>query len=448
VQLRKKEKNNRMANHHTFALCGILWAVLATSPARGEQMSYLDNGSIKIGVDLEQGSTITFLARSKGGENLINCHDLGRQIQQSYYSGPHPFGKAHPGWKNWPWNPIGSGDVFKHPSQILEHSNDGKTLYVKTIPMQWALDNVPGECTFETWITLEGRNATVRNRLVNHRPDKTQYPAHDQELPALYTIGKLYRLFTFKGDRPFTNQPLTQIQNAGPPWANWKATENWAALVNDQGWGVGVIQPGIYSFIGGFHDKPNTGGSRDNPTGYIAPVRKEILDHNIVYEYHYQLALGTLDEIRAVATANRIVDTRPDYRFAHDRQHWIYNGVTDAGFPIQGSLHLMRGLHDPQLISPEQWWRADEMPQLYIRAAFRTRSDRAEIFWSLPDQGFSPERRVTFSIKPDGEFHTYKIDLASAPGYQGTITGLRLDPTDSIGDSEEVRIVFLSWKPN
>jgi hypothetical protein len=205
VQLRKKEKNNRMAIHRALASFGILWTVLATSPARGEQMSYLDNGSIKIGVDLDQGGTITFLSRSKWGENMINCHDLGRQIQQSYYSGPHPFGKAHPGWKNWPWNPIGSGDVFKHPSQILEHSNDGKTLYVKTIPMQWALDNVPGECTFETWITLEGRNVTVRNRLVNHRPDKTQYPAHDQELPALYTIGKLYRLFTFKGDRPFTN---------------------------------------------------------------------------------------------------------------------------------------------------------------------------------------------------------------------------------------------------
>jgi hypothetical protein len=61
--------------------------------------------------------------------------------------------------------------------------------------MQWALDNVPGECTFETWITLEGQTAVVRNRLANHRADKSQYPAHNQELPAVYTIGKLYRLF-------------------------------------------------------------------------------------------------------------------------------------------------------------------------------------------------------------------------------------------------------------
>ncbi len=288
----------------------------------------------------------------------------------------------------------------------------------------------------------------MRNRLANHRPDKTQYPAHDQELPALYTIGKLYRLFTYTGDRPFKNEALKQIQNAGPPWADWKATENWAALVNDQGWGVGVIQPGIYSFIGGFHDKPNTGGSGDNPTGYIAPVRKEILDHNIVYEYHYQLALGTLDEIRAVATASRRVDIRPDYRFTRDRQHWIYDGVADTGFPIQGSLHLVRGPHDPQMIGPEQHWRADDVPRLYLRAAFRTHGDHAEIFWSVPGKGFSSERRLAFPVKADSEFHTYEISLAPSPGYRGTITGLRLDPAESIGDGEEVEIAFLSWKPN
>lgn len=276
----------------------ICWMGMVSSPARAERMSFLDNGTIRIGVDLDIGGTITFLARSQGGENLINSRDLGRQIQQSYYSGPSPFGKPHPGWKNWSWNPIGSGDVYGHPARVVEHKNDGTTLYVKTIPMQWALNNVPGECTFETWVTLAGHEARVRNQLVNHRSDHTQYPAHDQELPAVYTIGKLHRLFSYTGDRPFENQPLTQLRNSGPPWVYWKATENWAALVNDQGWGLGVIHPGAYSFVGGFHGKPNTGGPRDDATGYIAPIRKEILDHNIVYEYQYQLVLGSLEEIR------------------------------------------------------------------------------------------------------------------------------------------------------
>ncbi len=244
----------------------IVWLVAITSlsltHARAETLSRLDNGVIQIGVDLDHGGTITWLGRSHGGENLINSHDLGRQIQQSYYSGPAPYGKAHPNWKNWSWNPIGTGDVYGHPSRVLKHTNDGRSLEVKSIPMQWALDNVPGKCEFETLITLEGPTARVRCRLINHRADTTQYPAHDQELPAVYTIGKLHRLFTYEGGEPFTNRPLKLIKNAGPPWSSWKASENWAALVDDRDFGVGVIHPGIYSFIGGFHGKPGQGARK------------------------------------------------------------------------------------------------------------------------------------------------------------------------------------------
>ena len=101
-------------------------------------MSYLDNGTIRIGVNLDIGGSITHLSASRAGENLINSHDLGRQVQQSYYAGPHPFGKAHPAWKGWSWNPIGSGDVYGHPSRVLKHTNDGKALHIETLPMQWA----------------------------------------------------------------------------------------------------------------------------------------------------------------------------------------------------------------------------------------------------------------------------------------------------------------------
>jgi hypothetical protein len=426
----------------------ILLALVAAPPAaRGERISFLDNGSIRIGVDLDIGGTITFLSRSKGGANLINSYDLGRQVQQSYYSGPQPFGKAHPGWKNWPWNPIGSGDVYKHPSRVIEHSNDGKTLYTKTIPMQWALNNVPGECTFETWITLKDRTANVRCRLTNSRPDRTQYPAHGQELPAVYTIGKLYRLFTYDGDQPFEGRPLRQIQNAGPPWADWKATESWAALVDDRGIGVGVIHPGVYSFTGGFHSKPNTGGPKDQPTGYIAPIRREILDHNIVYEYRYILAIGTLEDIQAVAAANRIKDTRPDAHFDHDRRHWIYHNARDAGFPIAGGLRIKTTGDHPQMIGPEQWWRAEDVPKLFIRAAFRTRGDRLEVFWSAPGVDFGAERRVALTIQPDGQLRTYEANLAATPTYRGTITGLRLDLPDASGPDDEIRIESISWRP-
>jgi hypothetical protein len=432
-----------LVNRLVLSIC---WTGIAFTTARAERMSFLDNGTIKIGVNLDIGGTITFLARSRDGENTINSHDLGRQIQQSYYSGPTPFGKAHPAWKDWGWNPIGSGDVYGNPARVVEQTNDGKLLYVKTIPMQWALKNVPGECTFESWITLEGHGALVRNRLVNHRSDHTRYPAQGQELPAVYTVGKLHRLFSYTGTRPFENQPLTQIHNAGPPWSNWKATENWAALVNDRGWGVGVIHPGAHAFVGGFYGKPNVGGPREDSTGYIAPTRNEILDQNIVYEYRYRLVLGSIEEIRAQAVAARIGDSRPDYRFTQDRQHWIYQDTCDAGFPMKDGWRIKLGAKNASLIGPEQWWRAEDVPKLYIRAATRTHRRNLAFLWSIPEAGFAADRQVEVAIQPDGPLHIYEVNLAGLPTYRGTITGLRLDLGEADSKDDEVTIESISWK--
>lgn len=428
-----------------WSVAGLL--LLTGLRAQGAKLSYLDNGVIRVGVDLEQGGTITWVSAAGSERNVINAHDRGRQIQLSFYGGPQPYGKAHPAWKNWPWNPIGTGDVYGHASTVLKHTNDGKTLYTKSIPLQWALDNVPGECTFETWITLDGATAHVRNRLVNHRADKTQYRAFDQELPALYTIGKLYRLFSYDGEQPYTNAPVRKLENDGPPWTSWKATEHWAALLDNDDWGLGIYHPDLYSFIGGFHGKPDTGGPTDDPTGYIAPVRQEILDHNIVYDYDYVLILGKLEAIRAYAVTHRSRDTRPDYSFAHDRQHWTYVNAHDAGWPLQGGLRVHLDQNDPQMIGPEQWWAASSAPKLTLHAAFHTHQKRAELFWSvLGRQGFSGDRSLSFDIIPDGKEHTYTLDLAAVPTYTGTITGLRFDPVPAGEKGDYADIYSLSWR--
>ncbi len=82
------------------------------------------------------------------------------------------------------WNPIQTGDCYLNPSKVLEHRNDGKELYIKCIPMQWPMDNVPGECIFETWTTLDRPVIHMGYRCPNQRRDKTQYRPCPQELPA------------------------------------------------------------------------------------------------------------------------------------------------------------------------------------------------------------------------------------------------------------------------
>ncbi len=441
-----------------------------------EKMSYIDNGTVRVGVDLNMGGSITYVADSKTQENIINNYDFGRQIQQCYYSGPKS--PCHPSWKAgkgfWSWNPIQTGDCCLNPSKVIEFKNDGKEIYVKCIPLQWAMDNVPGECTYENWITLEGNQVHVRNRFVNSRTDKTFYEAHSQELPSVYTIGKLHRLFTYVGEKPFTGDKLTQIvttsKKAGQwPWERWTATENWAAHVNNDGWGLGIYKPGTYQFVGGFsrtcadlwngdiERNPDSaigvGGPKDDPTGYITATLREHIDHNIVYEYSYTLILGDLDNIRKYVYDHKPEDTRPRYIFSKGRSNWTYLDATDAGYQTDGQLQIqLKGEHS-QLISPETWWDAETMPRLYIRGAFKTGEETARLYWSLPgartsenNPVFAKEDCIDFPVISDGQMRVYTVDLASAPNYKGIITGLRIDPVSSGKKGGYIKVKFISYR--
>lgn len=413
-------------------------------PAAPDNVLMLDNGNIRLGADRQLGGAITVLS-SGNGPNLINSFDLGREIQQSYYSGPMPYGKPHPAWPNWPWNPISAGDVYNNRSETPAYFNDGQRIYVQTIPKQWALNNVACECTFETWIQLEDNAAHVHAKLRNRRPDQTLYPARDQELPAVYTNGTHFRLFTYDGSAPFTGAPLREIKNAGPPWAYWQATENWAALVDAADTGVGVFHPGAYRFVGGFAGTPGSGGPGNSPTGYIAPIQVDLLDFNITYDYRYDLILGSLTDIRSYVYAHR-PDTRPEYVFASDRQHWRMVNASDGGFPMKGAWHVNTDQVDPYLIGPGALWNADDVPKLYVRAAHHTKLKSAQIFWSIPGEGFSPARVATFPVLTDGAFHTYEVDLSNVAGYSGQITGIRFDPVDQGTSGEYVEIQYVSYR--
>ena len=237
--------------------------------------NFLDNGVIKLGVDLTRGGSITWLSASGSTNNIVNSHDLGREIQPCYYSGPQPYNPSNtinPDWKNWPWNPIQSGDYYGHASVVLAQANDGKTLYVKCRPMQWALDHVPGQCILESWITLSNNVVVVSNRLVNLRRDTAQqFHAMDQELPAAYTVGTLWQLVSYAGNAPFTGDAVTHFPVTPPPWRYWNATESWAALVNSNNWGLGVYHPGWHGLRADFSANQEVAAPRTTPPDILRP---------------------------------------------------------------------------------------------------------------------------------------------------------------------------------
>ena len=433
-----------------------VWLVLFLSLVIGAfaAQSYLDNGVIKIGVDLSKGGSITYLSLSGTTNNVVNSYDLGREIQQSYYSGPKPYQPSNTilnaGWANWPWNPIQSGDSFGKTSVTLTNYNDGHTLYLKCQPKQWALSNVVGQCTFESWISLTGNVAIVSNRLVNLRTDSAtnQSTAFNQELPAVYTVGTLFRLFSYAGFAPFTSDALTNLPPTPPPWASWNATESWAALVNTTNWGLGIYNPGAIKFIGGFSGTTNTGGPADSSTGYIAPLQTEILDTNIIYTYTYHLILGTLTQIRNWVYAQPY---RPDcnFIFDSDRQHWTLN-TTDSGWPVTNHLHVSLNSGDPQILSPACAFAATNAPKLYIRATYQLANPanpKGQLFWGNNGSGITAAKSLTFPVLADGRIHTYEVNLAASNSYTGLITQLRFDPVTSGQSGDFVDVVAVSSSP-
>lgn len=64
----------------------VLAGLLLSIPAHGELL-FLDNGTVKVGIEKSKGASITWLSWSSYPKNAVNHGDPGRLIQQSYYAG-------------------------------------------------------------------------------------------------------------------------------------------------------------------------------------------------------------------------------------------------------------------------------------------------------------------------------------------------------------------------
>ena len=391
-----------------------------------ENLLWIENDALRLGVNLGLGGAVTFLAEH-GRPNLINSHDWGRQVQMSFYSHPVPYepeGKTvNENWRYLGWNPIQSGDCYGHRSKVLAYRTDGNEIQVECVPMQWPMDDCPGECTFEVRYRLEGCRVDVTARLRNARSDTAQYPARAQELPAVYTNGVWYKLVSYTGTAPYTGAPLTELctkeNGLGWPWVSYCPTEHWAALVDDDGYGLGVCNPMTNRFIGGFAGKMGAGGPKDAPTGYISPLLTEVLDHNIVYEYAYSLIPGPLERIRDEACAFARRRRQTDFRFDENRAHFFYRDTVDQGFPTGGSLRFDCA-PGAALVAPDLFVGRQDAKTVFIDGAFT--SDTGTIPCALAVSEYDgqfhaeeherPVRELPFSLTADGVRRETAVDIS------------------------------------
>lgn len=399
-----------------FSLIVILLG-MAVSLQATDKVIYIQNSKIKLGVNLDLGGAITYLSETNSSENMINNYDWGRQIQMSFYSGPNPYipesgQQPNARWAFLGWNPIQSGDVGGYKSKVVDFYHGEDSIYIKSIPMQWPLENVPGECYFESSIKIKGNIVHANNRIINNRKDKTQYPARSQELPAVYVNAPYHRLVTYKGDKPYENNEVSEIpQNSEtePVWSHWQATENWVAHLNDDDFGLGIYTPDVQSYIGGFYGKKGIGESKDSATGYCAPILTEILDHDIVYDYSYNLCVGSLAQIRTMACENRNIQSGLEYTFKNSRNHIYYTDAMDAGWPIQNSLKIKPNKKIIYLNSPQIFYKLGNTFTFNIEAQFPASVKKVSLVCIYFENNKEDEYKL--NILNDDLLHTYMVYL-------------------------------------
>ena len=286
-------------------LAALLGKLACAAAAEPNELS-LDNGVLTLKLDLTRGGAISYISRSGSSRNVVNIADEGRYVQQSYYAGKPQNRQAEgqsPAWSPWSWNPIQVGDACRHRAKILAFQRTGDSLYVKCIPMLWDMNNRPAEAELEQWTTVSGSVIHVRNRLTCHRTDDLygENVENNQELPAVYPVSALKNLYAYVGNTPFQHAPLTNppvINLASGFWGVYgNVSEHWMAFVDDHQWGLGVYNAQCTNFLAG-RSGPAGGEARDGSTSYIAPVKKAALGRRSVYEYQYDLIIGTLAEIR------------------------------------------------------------------------------------------------------------------------------------------------------
>ena len=399
-------------------------------PRFDAEMSWLENDRVKVGVDLRMGASIVSFTAKGDGRELINNFDHGRQVQMSFYSGPIPFTpkgvQPHPAWRALGWNPVQSGDWSGNSSRVLEHRNAEGEMYARVVPMQWPLSSVEADCELESWIRLEGAAVVVKCRLTNRREDKTFYPARHQELPAVYANGGFRKVVTYAGERPFSGGALSEWVDPGPPWKSFSANEHWAALVDGKGWGLGVWQPASTFWKGGWvPGEPTKLGTKDNATGYLAPVALEHIDHNIVYEYEYRLVAGSVQEIRNLVQGWEKGRGLPAYRFDKTRCGWSLRGGLDGGVPLSGVWRVRAQSGTVFLEGPSTFWRAETAGTLRVKVLMKAQTGRLRVAW----KGFRAEDvegSAVYDVPVGGNMTECVFALKDQVAYKGGLQRLML----------------------
>lgn len=292
-----------------FPLLLLLWIALYSNTQAQSMDAFLNNSTVKVGVNsVAYGGAIVWLSGSNGA-NLVNVYDKGREIQQSYYAGNSiTAANQSSAWSPWTWNPIMVGDYAGHVSPVLALNKNSGQIYVKTQPMLWDRNNQISQSYMEQWISIHPTLSNVvvvdcRFSCFRDHNDAWGGPLErNQELPAVYLVSSLNTIKAYTGSSPWTRGALDTIPNSPSsgtfPWSRYVPTEPWTACVDSANTGAGVYTPIATNFLAGKSGAAVSTSPTNASTMYIAPIANQAFDYNSVFTYRFYLAVGSLTAIR------------------------------------------------------------------------------------------------------------------------------------------------------
>ena len=281
--------------------------ICAVQEVPGDRTAYIENDRYKVGVKLEWGGGLCYFRdkQNTAYDNLLNCHDTGRLVQQSFY-GPIEIEGYQNGFfmdNKWRYNPVQGGDQYGNTSKLVALEQTKDMIRVVCRPLDWAQNNMPTQTYYTSIYRLTEYGLEAENTAIDFL--LTPWTPCTQELPAFYTISAL-RTFTFyDGDDPWTDGKLREEKDLGfwagkPAFALKKGnTENWSSWTDENGYGIGLYSPVAKSLLAGRYMYNGTNKAEDDPTNYVAPLAETPLCFDEPFTYSYYLTTGTVNEIRS-----------------------------------------------------------------------------------------------------------------------------------------------------
>lgn len=299
-----------------------------------DTVTYIQNESIKIGLNMNWGGALSYYedldsdvqAVSDNGiiridsnaaerysseilndsVNLINCHDTGRLVQQSYY-GTRNYDMGFFDGHYCAYNPVQGGNMYNDSSKIVDLRAEDGEIYIKCRPLDWAKEKeYITESYMEATYYLCGDTLKTSCRFV----DFSGYdPAtNNQELPAFYGAATMDNFVYYGGKSPWTDDSLSTLDGLDEYlYAHYPSvapTECWGALTGefDDSFSIGLYVPNCKHMLAGVFDtvtaqteNPDT----SNPTSYLAGGREMLFQSFDPIEYDFYITTGTVSDIRS-----------------------------------------------------------------------------------------------------------------------------------------------------